>query len=105
MLSDVVLLADSLEVKVLDSTISRAILINGYLFREELSGWVYVGSIVKKGKNNSSIRLYNKFFEAKPANLDLGVDEKNFYPHRTLPTEVGQRLIELYEFYKSHRNN
>lgn len=102
MLSDIAMLENSLKVKVLDNIINRVLLINGHLFQEELRGWVYIGRIINKGKDKHTINLYNRLFETKPTYLDLGVNEKNFYPHRTLPTEVCQRLTELYEFYKNN---
>lgn len=49
--------------------------------------------------------LYNRFFEIKPVHINLGVNEKNFYPHYTLPTEVAQRLTEVYEFCKKNNCN
>ncbi|MGB9708145.1 MAG: hypothetical protein ACPLXC_02350 [Candidatus Pacearchaeota archaeon] len=101
MLSDIVLLTDSLKVKILDNLLNKTLLINGHLFREDLNGWIYVGKLINKGKNSNAFNFYNKSFEMKPIHLDLGVNEKNFYPHCTLPKEVGQRLTELYEFYRN----
>lgn len=105
MLSDLATIVNSLKVKILDKSLNKAILINGHLFIEDLNGWIYVGSIVHKGKSISAINLYNKFFEAKPIHLDIGTDEKNFYPHYALPTQVAQRLTEIYEFYKKNNHN
>ncbi|MCL6500422.1 MAG: hypothetical protein K6T16_00075 [Candidatus Pacearchaeota archaeon] len=98
-----------MKVEILEERLNRAILINGHLFREDLTGWIYVGRMVSKPhKNrdkggNGAVALYNKLFEIKPTHLDIGIGEKNFYPHRILPTEVNQRLGELYTLCKNRK--
>lgn len=75
MLSDIAALENSLKVKVLEKTLNKALIINGYLFREEFSGG-YIGQIANKGKSHGAVTMYNKQFLAKPMHPDIGVHEK-----------------------------
>ncbi|MCX8194157.1 MAG: hypothetical protein N3G19_02220 [Candidatus Pacearchaeota archaeon] len=73
------------------------------MFREELNGWIYISKLVNKGKSKTGVNLYNRMFETKLICLDIGTKEKNFYPYTALPSEVCQRLRELYEFYSNNK--
>lgn len=73
----------------------KVLIINDHLFKKR-EDWIYIGLRVGNKKRHHAKNLHHVV--PKPSHLDLGIEEKNFYPYQKLSAEANSRLDELYNF-------